>query len=71
MFAFDVKSKTLRDELVELSRNNGFKVNPLGDKTIGFTPSLLFSEIHFARYKEALMKFNPASRNYYCPSVEI
>lgn len=71
MFAFDVKSKSLRDELVELSRNNGFKVNPLGDKTIGFTPSLLFSEIHFARYKEALMRFNPASRNLYCPSLDL
>lgn len=69
VFAFDVASKSIRDEIVELSRNNGFKVNPIGDKSIGFTPSLLFTEIHFARYKEALLKFNPAKLNFYCPSM--
>lgn len=69
MFAFDVASKTLRDEIVLLSRNNGFKINPIGDKTIGFTPSLLFTEIHFARYKEMLLSLNPASANQFCPSM--
>ncbi len=71
MFAFDVASRTLRDEIVQLSRDHGFKVNPIGDKTIGFTPSLLFTEIHFARYKELLLSLNPASANQFCPSMTI
>lgn len=69
IFAFDVVSRSLRDEIVLLSRNNGFKVNPIGDKTIGFTPSLMFTEIHFARFKEMMFKLNPATLNYYCPSM--
>ena len=71
MFAFDVASKTLRDEIVQLSRDSGFKVNAIADKTIGFTPSLLFTEIHFARYKELLLSLNPASVNQFCPSMAI
>lgn len=71
MFAFDVASKTLRDEIVQLSRDSGFKVNPIADKTIGFTPSLLFTEIHFARFKEMLLSLNPASVNQFCPSMTI
>jgi len=71
MFAFDVASKSLRDEIIILSRQNGFKVNPIGVKTIGFTPSLLFTEVHFARFKETLLRFNPASLNQYCPSMTI
>jgi 4-aminobutyrate aminotransferase/(S)-3-amino-2-methylpropionate transaminase len=71
MFGFDVASTTLRDEIVQLSRERGFKINPIGDKTIGFTPSLLFTEIHFARYKEMLLNLNPASANQFCPSMNI
>lgn len=50
IFGFDVHSKKLRDEIVWKGRDRGFKVNPKGDRTIGFTPSLLFAEFHLSHY---------------------
>ena len=61
IFAFDVNHKKLRDEIVETGRNRGFKVMPLADTTIGFTPSLLFAEFHFTHYKNFLMNFIPST----------
>jgi 4-aminobutyrate aminotransferase/(S)-3-amino-2-methylpropionate transaminase len=61
MFAFDVDHKLLRDEIVQLSIANGFKVNPQGSTTIGFTPSLLFAEFHFAQYVEFLTSITPTT----------
>jgi len=63
IFAFDVEHKLLRDEIVELSRANGYKVSATGETTISFTPSLLFTEVHFARYKEFFMTLAPSSLN--------
>jgi 4-aminobutyrate aminotransferase/(S)-3-amino-2-methylpropionate transaminase len=63
IFAFDVQHKILRDEIVINSRNNGFKVNPIGDLTIAFTPSLLFTEVHFAKYKNFLLEYVPSTLN--------
>jgi 4-aminobutyrate aminotransferase/(S)-3-amino-2-methylpropionate transaminase len=63
IFAFDVEHELLRNEIVLQSRKNGFKVNPLGKFSIGFTPSLMFTEVHFALYKEFLLKFVPSTLN--------
>lgn len=63
IFAFDVLHKLLRDEIVLTSRANGFKVNSIGTHTIAFTPSLLFTEVHFAKYKEFLLELVPSTLN--------
>ena len=63
IFGFDVEHELLRNEIVVASRSAGFKVNPIGENTIAFTPSLLFTEVHFARYKDFLLKFVPATLN--------
>lgn len=63
IFAFDVEHELLRDEIVVHSRKSGFKVNPVGKHSIGFTPSLMFTEVHFALYKEFLLKYVPATLN--------
>lgn len=62
MFAFDVDHRLIRDEIVSLSNYNGFKVGSLGDKTIVFTPSLLFTEVHFSHYKEFLINIKPTTQ---------
>lgn len=62
IFAFDVDHRLLRDELVMLARNSGFKVNPLGVKTIGFTPSLLYAEFHFTQFANFLKKVKPSTQ---------
>jgi 4-aminobutyrate aminotransferase/(S)-3-amino-2-methylpropionate transaminase len=59
IFAFDLENAKLRDEVYEASRQNGFKVGKAGSKSIVFTPSLLFTEIHFAKYKHWLLKYQP------------
>ena len=63
IFGFDVEHEMLRDEIVHLSRENGFKVNSNGKNSIVFTPSLLFTEVHFARYKDFLMRLTPSTLN--------
>ena len=67
MFAFDVDHRLLRDEIVFLSRNKGFKVGISGDTTIVFTPSLVFTEVHFTFYKNFLMSLKPATQ--YMPRI--
>lgn len=62
IFAFDVDHLLLRDELVLLARNAGFKVNPLGTRTIGFTPSLLYAEFHFSLFCDFLKKVQPSTQ---------
>lgn len=62
IFAFDVDHELLRNELVHLARNAGFKVNSLGKRTIGFTPSLLFAEFHFSLFTEFLRKAKPSTQ---------
>ena len=62
IFAFDVDHQLLRDELVLLARDAGFKVNPLSQKTIGFTPSLLFAEFHFTKFANFLKKIRPSTQ---------
>jgi 4-aminobutyrate aminotransferase/(S)-3-amino-2-methylpropionate transaminase len=69
IFAFDVEHKHLRDEIVNRSRDSGFKVSPLGDLTIAFTPSLMFTEIHLARYKEFLLKLEPSTHYMFSPQI--
>ena len=49
----------IRDEIVIRGRENGFKVLPLGETTIGFTPSLWFAEFHFTHFKNFLQTFTP------------
>jgi 4-aminobutyrate aminotransferase/(S)-3-amino-2-methylpropionate transaminase len=61
IFGFDVEHEMLRDEIVRNGRNKGFKFNPIGKLTIGFTPSLMFTEIHLARAKDFLMNFMPST----------
>jgi 4-aminobutyrate aminotransferase/(S)-3-amino-2-methylpropionate transaminase len=61
IFAFDVEHHRLRDEIVEASRQNGFKVSKAGHKSIVFTPSLMFTEIHFAKYKNWLLSYRPTT----------
>lgn len=61
IFGFDVEHKLLRDEIVQKSRDAGFKLNPIGDLTVAFTPSLMFTEIHFCRYKEFLLNLQPST----------
>jgi len=61
IFAFDVNHELLRDEIVALARKSGFKLLPLANTTIGFTPSLLFSEWHFTLFKEFMSKFSPTT----------
>jgi 4-aminobutyrate aminotransferase/(S)-3-amino-2-methylpropionate transaminase len=63
IFGFDVEHEMLRNEIVLASRQHGFKVNPIGKNIVGFTPSLMFTEVHFAKYKDYLMDFVPASLN--------
>jgi 4-aminobutyrate aminotransferase/(S)-3-amino-2-methylpropionate transaminase len=55
IFAFDLEHSRVRDEIVEASRQNGFKVGKAGTKSIVFTPSLMFTEVHFAKYKNWLL----------------
>jgi 4-aminobutyrate aminotransferase-like enzyme len=59
IFGFDVENELMRDEIMIDARKNGFRLNPLGKKTVGFTPSLMFAEVHFAHFKEYLLKFKP------------
>lgn len=61
IFAFDVIHKNLRNEIVLASRNAGYKVLPLNDTTIGFTPSLMFAEFHFTHFKNFLQNYQPIS----------
>jgi 4-aminobutyrate aminotransferase/(S)-3-amino-2-methylpropionate transaminase len=61
IFAFDVNHRMLRDEIVSSARTMGFKVMPLNDTTIGFTPSLLFAEFHFTHFKNFLANFTPTT----------
>lgn len=61
MFAFDVQHKLVRDELIYRARTSGFKITGVGEKTVVFTPSLLFTEVHFTFFKEFLASFNPTS----------
>lgn len=63
IFAFDVEHRLLRDEIVKISRNNGFKVGSVKDHTIYFTPSLLFTEVHFKLYKNYLLETKPSTQN--------
>jgi 4-aminobutyrate aminotransferase/(S)-3-amino-2-methylpropionate transaminase len=63
IFAFDVEHQMLRNEIVQTSRSNGFKVKPLNTNTICFTPSLLFTEVHLAKYKDFLVNFAPSTLN--------
>jgi 4-aminobutyrate aminotransferase/(S)-3-amino-2-methylpropionate transaminase len=63
IFAFDVEHTLLRDEIIHLSRQNGFKVAPNGSTSIAFTPSLLFTEVHLARYKDFFEKLIPSTLN--------
>jgi 4-aminobutyrate aminotransferase-like enzyme len=49
IFAFDVEDKNIRDEIVYFSRSNGFKVGLSGDRSIVFTPSILFTEVHYVK----------------------
>lgn len=64
MFAFDVEHRLLRDEIVSLSNSNGFKVGASGDKTLIFTPSLLFTEVHFTHYKDFLINIKPTTQYF-------
>lgn len=59
IFAFDVENEVLRDALVMTARTQGFRVNGLAKNTIGFTPSLMFAETHFALFKEFLLSYRP------------
>ncbi len=63
IFAFDVEHQMLRNEIVHASRDKGFKVNPMNSTTISFTPSLLFTEVHLARYKDFLINYVPSTLN--------
>jgi 4-aminobutyrate aminotransferase/(S)-3-amino-2-methylpropionate transaminase len=65
IFAFDVEDRNIRDEIVYASRCNGFKVGVYSDRSIVFTPSILFTEIHFAKFKNFLLNFHPSSANVY------
>ena len=63
IFGFDVLNNQIRNEIVMTARKKGFKVNPIGEVTIGFTPALIFEEFHFAHFKEFLIKCEPKSIN--------
>ncbi len=62
IFAFDVEHQLLRDELIIMARNAGFKVHSMGAKTIGFTPSLLFAEFHFKHFTHFLKNAKPTTQ---------
>jgi 4-aminobutyrate aminotransferase/(S)-3-amino-2-methylpropionate transaminase len=55
IFAFDFEHGRIRDEVHEASRQNGFKIGKVGDRSLLFTPSLMFTEVHFAKYKNWLL----------------
>lgn len=61
IFGFDVGHELLRDEILRISRDRGFKLNGIGKYTLGFTPSLMFTEVHFARYKDFFMDLAPGT----------
>lgn len=65
IFAFDVEHQVLRDELVNISRENGFRINKVGKHTLAFTPSLMFTEVHLARYKDFLLSYSPSTKLLY------
>lgn len=69
IFAFDVEHEILRDELVARSRDAGFKVNPISTNTIAFTPSLMFTEVHLARYKEHFLNLVPTKTYLASPTI--
>lgn len=62
IFAFDVEHRLIRDEIVSKAKEKGFKFGVAGDKTIVFTPSLLFTEIHFTPIKEFLISVVPSTQ---------
>jgi 4-aminobutyrate aminotransferase/(S)-3-amino-2-methylpropionate transaminase len=61
IFAFDLENEKIRNELVDASRQNGFKVGKAGTKSIVFTPALVFTEDHFAKYKNWILKYRPST----------
>lgn len=61
IFAFDVEHEVLRDEIIHLAELNGFKISPMGRVSIVFTPSLMFTEIHFNYFKEFLISLRPST----------
>ena len=66
MFAFDVDSRLVRDEIIILARREGFKISGSGENTIVFTPSLLFTEVHFTYFKSFLLKMRPTTEFMFC-----
>lgn len=61
MWAFDVDHELLRDEILYLAYQRGFKLVGLGENSLGFTPSLLFTEVHFSYFKEFMLGVRPTS----------
>ncbi len=62
ILAFDVEHKLLRDEIVNKAIEKGIKLNPIGDRTIAMTPSLLFTEVHFTIVKDFLISLIPSTQ---------
>ncbi len=62
IFAFDVDHRLIRDEIVCKAIEKGYKFGIAGEKTIVFTPSLLFTEIHFTPIKDFLISVVPSSQ---------
>jgi 4-aminobutyrate aminotransferase/(S)-3-amino-2-methylpropionate transaminase len=63
IFAFDLEHSKIRDEVHEASRQSGFKIGKAGSNSLVFTPSLMFTEVHFAKYKQWLLKYQPRTHS--------
>mmetsp|Transcript_41771 Transcript_41771/g.43774 ORF Transcript_41771/g.43774 Transcript_41771/m.43774 type:complete len:479 (+) Transcript_41771:26-1462(+) len=64
MFAFDVEHRILRDEIVYECRKHGIKIGTYGETSLLFTPSLIFTEVHFTYFKQMLIHMRPSTLNF-------